>query len=74
MESLDDLAEDQLHSFQSGASGACEVSEDYPWTSFRAFYLESEEPLLLDHEWWWPEDSEKLAKASEILQGRFRKK
>jgi hypothetical protein len=25
------------------------------------------EPLTVDHDWWWPEDSEKLSKAMEEL-------
>ena len=42
-------------------------AKDYPWTSFRAFYLKSEEPLPVDHDWWWPDDSEKLSKAMKEL-------
>ena len=38
-------------------------AEDYKWTSFRAFYFNSGEPLPVDHDWWWPDDSEKLLKA-----------
>ena len=38
-------------------------AKDYKWTSFRAFYLDSKEPLPVDKEWWWPEDAEKLKKA-----------
>lgn len=34
-------------------------AKDYKWSSFRAFYSESNEPIAVDHEWWWPEDSEK---------------
>ena len=48
-------------------------AKEYRWTSFRAFYSESEEPLPVDPDWWWPEDSEKLARASKALQERFRK-
>ena len=42
-------------------------AKDYKWSSFRAFYSESEEPLAVDHDWWWPEDSEKLSKAMKEL-------
>ena len=38
-------------------------AKDYRWTSFRAFYSRSEEPLRVDQDWWWPDDSEKLSKA-----------
>ena len=49
-------------------------AKDYKWSSFRAFYSESNEPMAIDREWWWPEDSEKLLRASEALQERLRKK
>jgi REP element-mobilizing transposase RayT len=42
-------------------------AKDYQWTSFRAFYFDSGEPLSVDHDWWWPDDSEKLAKAMKEL-------
>ena len=37
---------------------------DYRWSSFRAFYFQSGEPLQLDRDWWWPEDVKKLARAA----------
>ncbi len=37
---------------------------DYKWSSFRAFYYQSGEPLPVDKEWWWPEDSKKLQVAT----------
>ena len=42
----------------------------YRWSSFRAFYSGSEEPLKVDKDWWWPEDSEKLSKAMKDLGWR----
>ena len=36
---------------------------DYYWSSFRSFPCQSDEPLAVDHDWWWPDDAEKLAKA-----------
>lgn len=42
-------------------------ARDYRWSSFRAFYESSEEPLPVNQEWWWPEDSEKLSKAMKEL-------
>ena len=38
-------------------------AKDYQWSSFRAFYFDSGEPLPVDHDWWWPEDGEKLKEA-----------
>jgi putative transposase len=40
-------------------------AKDYKWSSFRAFYFNSGEPIAVDHEWWWPDDSEKLSKQKE---------
>ena len=42
-------------------------AKDYRWSSFRAFYLDSGEPLPVDHDWWWPDDVEKLSKAMKEL-------
>jgi REP-associated tyrosine transposase len=42
-------------------------AKDYPWSSFRAFYHISNEPLPVDHDWWWPDDSEKLTRAMKEL-------
>jgi len=49
-------------------------AKDYKWSSFRAFYLESNEPIVVDHDWWWPEDLEKLSNAMTALQERLQKK
>ena len=38
-------------------------ARDYYWSSFRSFYGMGDEPLPVDHEWWWPDDAEKLSKA-----------
>jgi putative transposase len=43
-------------------------AQDYRWSSFRAFYFGSSEPLAVDCDWWWPEDDEKLAKALRDLK------
>ena len=42
-------------------------AKDYYWSSFRAFYFNSSDPLAVDHDWWWPDDSEKLSKAMKEL-------
>ena len=46
------------------------TAKDYKWSSFRAFYTESPEPLAVDHDWWWDDDSEKLSKAVKELGWR----
>jgi putative transposase len=38
-------------------------ARDYYWSSFRSFCGQGDEPLAVDHDWWWPDDAEKLAKA-----------
>jgi hypothetical protein len=38
-------------------------ASDYRWSSFRAFYSQSSEPLAVDKEWWWPDDVKKLSVA-----------
>ena len=43
--------------------GLVSSAKDYQWSSFRAFYQDADEPLPVDHEWWWSDDSEKLSKA-----------
>ncbi|HEU4478521.1 MAG TPA: transposase [Pyrinomonadaceae bacterium] len=40
---------------------------DYYWSSFRSFYSLGDEPLAVDHDWWWPDDSEKLSAAMKEL-------
>jgi len=44
-----------------------ESAKDYYWTGFRSFYEMGDEPLAVDHEWWWPDDAEKLSKALKEL-------
>jgi hypothetical protein len=38
-------------------------ARDYYWSSYQSFYSQGDEPLAVDHDWWWPDDSEKLSKA-----------
>ena len=45
-------------------------AKDYPWSSFRAFYSDAAEPLEVDKDWWWPDDSEKLSKAMKEMGWR----
>ena len=45
-------------------------ARDYRWSSFRAFYSDSGEPLPVSHDWWWEDDDEKLSKAVRALGWR----
>lgn len=42
-------------------AGLVSSGKDYRWSSFGAFYGELDEPLPVDHDWWWPDDGEKLS-------------
>jgi len=42
-------------------------AKDYYWSGFRSFYGLGDEPLAVDHDWRWPDDAEKLAKAIKEL-------
>jgi putative transposase len=45
-------------------------AKDYRWSSFCAFYKDSQEPLPVDRDWWWPDDSKKLSMAVKKLGWR----
>jgi REP element-mobilizing transposase RayT len=42
-------------------------AKDYMWSSFGAYYLGSQTPLIVDQYWWWSDDSIKLSKAMKEL-------
>jgi REP element-mobilizing transposase RayT len=42
-------------------------AKDYYWSSYRSFYSQGDEPLAVDRDWWWPDDSEKLSAAMKKL-------
>lgn len=48
-------------------AGLVKSAKDYDWSSFRSFYFQADEPLGVDPEWWWPEDSEKLSEEMKKL-------
>ena len=48
-------------------AGLVKSAKDYDWSSFRSFYRQDDEPLGVDLEWWWPEDSEKLSEEMKKL-------
>jgi putative transposase len=49
-------------------AGLVKSARDFRWSSFRAFYLEENEPLAVDKDWWWPDDAQKLKQAVEVLK------
>ena len=51
-------------------AGLVSSAKDYRWSSFQAFYSGKEQPLKVDKEWSWPDDSEKLSKAMKELGWR----
>jgi REP element-mobilizing transposase RayT len=51
-------------------AGLVSSARDYRWSSFQAFYSGSSEPLPIDQDWWWSDDSEKLSKAMKELGWR----
>jgi len=51
-------------------AGLVRAGKDYRWSSFRDFYSGTGEPLKVDQDWWWPDDSEKLSKAMKQLGWR----
>ncbi|SRR6266498_1926859 len=51
-------------------AGLVGAAKDYPWSSFRAFYFGTGEPVAVDEDWWWPDDSEKLSKTMKELEWR----
>ena len=51
-------------------AGLVNSAKDYRWSSFGAFYQESSQPLPVDKDWWWPDDSEKLSAAMKKLGWR----
>jgi REP element-mobilizing transposase RayT len=50
-------------------AGLVASAKDYRWSSFRAFYLGTDEPLAVDRDWWWADDSEKLREAIKCNEG-----
>ena len=48
-------------------AGLVKSAQEYRWSSFRAFYHKSNEPLPIDQDWWWPGDSKKLSVAMKKL-------
>jgi len=49
-------------------AGLVKSAGDFRWSSFRAFYFETNEPLAVDKDWWWPDDVQKLKQAVKNLE------
>ena len=48
-------------------AGLVKSAKDYQWSSFRSFYSQGDSALAVDHDWSWPNDAEKLARAVKAL-------
>ena len=48
-------------------AGLVNSARDYHWSSFKAFYHQGSSPLEVDHDWWWPDDAEKLSQATKKI-------
>jgi hypothetical protein len=35
-------------------AGLVSSTKDYYWSGFRSLYSQGDEPLAVDHDWWWP--------------------
>jgi hypothetical protein len=51
-----------IHANQLKA-GIAKSAKDYRWSSFRSFYLQSDQLPVVDQEWWWSDDAGKLSRA-----------
>jgi putative transposase len=41
-------------------AGLVTSAKDYYWSSFRSFYRLGDQPLAVNHDWWWPDGPQKL--------------
>ena len=51
-------------------AGLVKSAKDYKWSSARVIYGGATEPLLVDQDWWWPDDAEKISTAMKKLGWR----
>jgi len=51
-------------------AGLVKSAKGYRWSSFRAFYHDSKEPIAIDQDWWWPDDPERLTAGMKRLGWR----
>lgn len=48
-------------------AGLVKSAKDYRWSSFTSFHSQGDQPLAVDHDWWWTDDVEKLSQAVKDL-------
>ena len=48
-------------------AGLVKSAKDYRWSSFSSFHSQGDQPLAVDHDWWWADDAEKLSQAVKDL-------
>ena len=44
-------------------AGLVKSAKDYRWSSFKSFHSQGDQPLAVNHDWWWADDVEKLSQA-----------
>jgi len=48
-------------------AGIVGSAEEYPWSSFRSFYSRGNSSLVVDRDWCWDDDAEKLSRAAKWM-------
>jgi hypothetical protein len=48
-------------------AGFSKVSQDHEWSSFHSYYSTCVTSLTVAHEWWWPDDAQKLSRVAKEL-------
>ena len=64
---MDDLQKINYIHANPVKAGLVTSAKDFRWSSFSAFYFETNEPLAVDKDWWWPDDVQKLKEAVKDL-------
>jgi REP element-mobilizing transposase RayT len=44
-------------------AGLVDSAKDYQWSSFTSFHAQGDQPLAVNHDWWWADDVERLSQA-----------
>jgi REP element-mobilizing transposase RayT len=52
-------------------AGLVGSTEEYPWSSFRSFYSRDDATMVVDREWSWDDDAEKLSRATRQMIRRI---
>jgi putative transposase len=52
-------------------AGLVGSAEEYPWSSFRSFYSRGDSAIVVDRNWSWDDDAEKLSRATKQMSRRI---